>query len=242
MTYILDIILLLLFFIVFLISTIRGFVKSVWRTVTVVGAFVLAYLYGPTLGVYLCDNYVNDYVADYTLESLTHIITDDSADSINGDILDNAPEELIDLLERCGSGVEELRSLINNDVTVSEEELQVMAESISAPIARTISVILGMMAVFLAGVVLISLVGALLRLVVKLPIIRFIDSLLGMFFGLAEAFVVVWVACLIIGFIVEHGFITGSTNEMVTTVTDSSRLFRFFCDLSPVDFINIRIE
>ena len=242
MTYILDIILVLLFFIVVLVSTIRGFVKSVWRTFTVVGAFVIAYTYGTFVGTYLCDNYVNDYVAEYTLESLTEIVTDDSGNSASVDILDNAPEELIDLLERCGSDIDELRSFINNDVVVSEEELQVMAESISAPIARTISAIIGMIAVFVAGVILLSLFGALLRLILKLPIIRFIDSFLGMAFGLAEAFVVVWVVCLVIGFIVEHGFITGSTNEAITAVTDSSHLFRFFCDLSPVDFINIRIE
>jgi uncharacterized membrane protein required for colicin V production len=242
MTYILDIILILLFFIIVLASTIRGFVKSVWRTVTVVGAFILAYVYGPFLGAYLCESYVVDYVSDYTFESLTQLIDKEAEGYAGGDIVNDAPEELVELLERYGSDINELRNSFKSGVAVSEEELKALSDSISVPIASTIATIIGIFLVFLGGVLLISLIGLVLRLIVKLPIIRFFDSFLGAVFGIAEAFVIVWVLCLLIGFLVEHGFITGTSTDVIGAMIENSYLFRFFCDLSPVDFINIRID
>ena len=242
MNLILDIILVLLFLVIVLISTIRGFVRSVWRTITVIGAFALAYMYGPTIGSYLYENYVCDYVTDYTFESLSEIVDDSQARGENNDILENVPEELLNLLEHCGANLEEVKDSIRFDASVSEETLYNAARSISDPIANTISVIVGMRIVFVVGVIAISLGGVLLRLIVKLPIIRFIDTTLGALFGIAEAFVVVWVVCLAISFFVEHGFITGETNEAFYVITANSRLLKFFCNLSPVDFINIRVE
>ena len=242
MNLILDIILILLFLVIVLISTIRGFVKSVWRTITVIGAFVLAYMYGPMVGSYLYENYVCDYVTDYTFESLSEIVEDSQAQGENNDIFENVPDELLNLLEHCGANLEEAKDNIRFDTTVSEETLKNAARSISEPIANTISVIAGMIIVFVVGIIAISLFGVLLRLIVKLPIIRFIDTTLGALFGVAEAFVVVWVVCLLIGFLVEHGFITGEMNEAFYDITTNSRLLKFFCKLSPVDFINIRVE
>jgi len=50
MNYVLDLILLLVFFVVVLISYLRGFAKSAWRLISVVSSSVISYLFGSKLG------------------------------------------------------------------------------------------------------------------------------------------------------------------------------------------------
>lgn len=240
MNFVLDAILILIFLLIVIISSCRGFVKSIWSMVTIVGAFVLAYMMGPTLGNWIAENYVYGYVAEYTYATVESIIEEKDGQYDVSELCDSLPVELVDLIDRCGADVDDIQLNFDSILSVSREELYVLSAQISEPIASTISMIIGFVTVFFAAIILISIIGLVLKLVVKVPIIRSVDSVLGAILGLVKGFVIVWVICLIIGLFVERGVISASTNDTFLLITNGSYLLRFFCNLSPIDFINIR--
>ena len=61
MNYLLDIFFVLLFILITIIGTERGFVDSVWSSVTIIGSFVVAYLFGGVAADWICDNFVLKY-------------------------------------------------------------------------------------------------------------------------------------------------------------------------------------
>ena len=242
MNVLLDVILVLTFLLIVVISARRGFIKCIWSLATVVGAFVLAYTFGPMLGDELCDRYIYDYVSSYTYASIEELAQKDADNYDVSGLFDNVPDEFVELLDHCGVELEDLSVTVSPTMTVTREELRDIAGSISGPVSTTISNIIGVIAVFFASVLLISILGILLKLVVKMPIIKSINSFFGMILGAIEGFFIIWVICLLIGLLVEQGFMSGMNNEFLYSMTESSYLLKFFCQLSPIDFINIRIE
>lgn len=242
MSWILDVFLILLYIFVIIVCAYRGFVKSVWSTVTVIGALILAYIFGPSLSEWVYDAFVYDCVSSYTYETVESIIEEKSDGYDVSDLLETAPDEFLNLLEHCGADLEEIKSTLSSSVTVSKDELYELAGTIALPVSGTISNLIGFVSIFLGAVIIISLLGFVLRLIVKVPIIRSINSLLGAVLGVAEGFIIVWIVCLIIGLLVENGFMNTEYSETLHLIANDSRLLKFFCELSPIDFINIRIE
>jgi len=242
MNFILDIFFILLYILIVLVATDKGLVKSIWRTLTIVGAFILAYLFGPAIGEWIYDNFMLDYVSSYAKGIVSDLI-EKSADQYEvSELFDELPQEFLNLLSNCGADLNELCAEFGPSVTVSESELILMSQRIAQPISITLSNAVGIILVFILSVILLTVLGLVLRLFVKLPIIHSIDSLFGFVFGLAEGFVIVWILCLVLGVLVEKGFMSGPSNEVLYSLTDSSLIFKYFCELSPIDFININIE
>ena len=242
MNVLLDVILVSIFLLIVIISARRGFIKCIWSLVTVVSAFFLAYTFGPMLGAKLCDRFIYDYVSSYTYESVEKMAQKDADDYDLSAVFDNMPDEFNELLDHCGVELDEISLQVSPTMTVTSEELSVIAGSIARPVSATIANIIGVIAVFFASVILISLLGVLLKLIVKVPVIKSINSFFGMILGAIEGFFIIWVVCLLIGLFVEQGFMSNINNEFLCTMTESSCLLKFFCQLSPIDFINIRIE
>ena len=239
MNFLLDICLIVLFLLIVIICACRGFVRCIWSMLTIVGAFVLAYVFGPTVGGWIGETFVYEYVSSYTYDTLDSIVDESGNEFAVSDVFDSMPDELIDLLNRCGADYEDIKTELSSSLTVSNEQLRSISDSISLPISTTISNIIGIVVVFFGALLAISLLGLILKLVVKVPVIKSIDSFLGAILGIAEAFVVIWVVCLIIGLLVEHSFISNSQNEELLLIAKNSYILRFFCDLSPINFINI---
>ncbi len=236
MILLLDIILVLIFLLVVIISARRGFVKCIWSVVTIIGAFVFSYMFGPTLGVWIGEAFVCDYVSSYSYEVVESIVEEKSdKDQYDvPDLFDTLPEDLISFLEHCGVDIDDITSGLSTSVTVSQDELYTIADSIASRVSKTISNVSGIIIVFLASIIIISLLGLILKLLVKVPIIKPINTFFGMILGIVEGFVIVWILCWLVELVVE--------NETFHLITDSSYLFKFFRNLSLTDFINIRIE
>lgn len=240
--WLLDILFVLIFLLIVVLATQKGFVKSIWRTVTVIGSFIVAYLFGPIIGEWIYDNFVLEHVTSYAYDVVAQLVENNGGEYNVSELFETLPDEFLQLLSHCGTSVEELSSKFSVSLTVSEEELYSMAESIAMPISHTLSNAVGIIAVFLASILAFVLVGLVLKLVVKLPIIHSLDSILGFLFGIGEGFVIVWILCLLVGIFVEHSFMSSSSNEVLYSLTEGSRIFNFFCELSPIDFINIKVQ
>lgn len=240
MNWLLDIFLVLIFLLIMVISTEKGFVKSIWSTVTLVGAFVLAYMFGTLLGEWICDNFVLDHVSKYAFGIVEKLAASSSAQYDISYLFEALPDEFVTLVENCGADLEALESQFSLSVTVSQDELYSFAESVALPISRTLSKAVGIVVVFLAAVLALWLVGLVVKVIAKIPIIKTIDGFLGFLVGLIKGFIVVWIICVAVGIFVERGFMEPDSMEALKLLTDGSYIFKFFCNLSPVNFINIQ--
>lgn len=240
MNWLLDIFLVLLFLLIAVVSTRKGFVRSIWSSITIIGSFITSYLFGPVLGERICAKYVLPRVSEFTFDKVERLINNSSGQYDISALFETLPEEFITLASNCGANVEELKLKFISAVTVPKEGLYDLADSIALPISRTLSNAIGIILVFMISVVVLWLVGLVVKVIAKIPIIKTVDSFLGFLLGVVKGLIIVWIVCVAIGFFVEGGFMTPQNNEVLKSVTDQSYILRFFCDLSPVNFINIQ--
>ena len=240
MNWLLDIFFVLLFLLIAVISAEKGFVKSIWSTVTIVGAFILAYMFGPVLGDWICNNFVLEHVSKYTFNIVEGLVGASTEQYDISYLFESLPDEFVALVENCGADLEALESQFQLSVTMSKDELYAFSESVALPISRTLANAVGIVAVFLAAVLALWLVGLVVKVIAKIPIVKTIDGILGFAVGVIKGVIIVWIICLIIGIFIEREFMEPGSIEALKLLTDSSHIFKFFCNLSPVDFINIR--
>lgn len=242
MNVILDLVLVVLYLVIIFVCAFRGFVKSIWSMVTIIGSILLTCIYGPIVGDWIHNKYVHDYVSDYVYESVEAIVAEKSGEYYISNVSEVLPEDLLTMLHYCGADIEEIQTRVSSYATVSKDELYSLADTIASPISDTISNIVGFVAVFVCSVIAISLMGLILKLIVKMPVIKSVNFTLGAVLGVVEGFIVLWIICMVIGSLIERGIISAESNETIFYMTESSHLLKFFGELSLLDLINVRIE
>lgn len=239
MNYLLDIFLFLLFLLITIISTERGFVNSVWSSVTVLGSFVVAYVLGDAVGNWICDNFVLKYITEYAYNVVEALI-DRNANSYNiSGLFESLPDEFVALVENCGADLSALEDQFSSSLTLSADELYSFAESVASPISQTLSNAIAIVSLFLISLLSLWLVGLVVKIIVKIPIIKTLNSLLGFVFGMLKGLVIVWILCVTLSIFVERGFMNPETVEVLNNLTKESYIFNFFCSFSPINFINV---
>ena len=239
MNYLLDIFLFLLFLLITIISTERGFVDSVWSSVTIIGSFIVAYLFSSVFGEWICDNFVLKHISEYAYDIVESLI-ENNADSYNiAGLFESLPEEFITLAQNCGADISALQAQFASSLTLSSAELYSFAESVAAPLSQTLSNAIAIVSIFLSSLLIFWLVGLVVKVIVKIPIIKTLNSLLGFVFGVLKGLVIVWILCVTLSIFVERGFMDPETVEVLNNLTKESYIFNFFCTFSPINFINI---
>ena len=66
-----------------------------------------------------------------------------------------------------------------------------------------------------------------------------IDKILGFLLGFIEGAVVIIILCIITAVFIECGFLNNVLGSYFESLTNNSIIFRLFCAISPIDFINI---
>ena len=173
----------------------RGMVKMAFSLVSVFLVLVLVNILTPSVKQLLkttpiyneinknIETYVNQHVADAT-ESMTQTGV-------------NAQKKIIEELP-LPTGVK--TSLIENNNQDSYESMQV--ESFSSYIVESLSdMILGALTfviLFTFITLLVKILIQVLNIVTKLPVIHTFDMLGGAIIGMAEAVIILWIACIIV--------------------------------------------
>ncbi|MGM9642379.1 MAG: CvpA family protein [Eubacteriales bacterium] len=228
MSLILDIILALLFFIIVIISAKRGFVKSVWGGVTVIGAFVLAFLFGPVLGDWIYETVMLGRVTDYVFDVIKRLVVENSGQYDVSSLFTTLPEDFTRLLENCGADIAELQESFELGFSMSESELYSFAGAIAEPLARTVSMAAGILGAFAIAVILLWIVGLLFKAIVQLPLISSLDGLLGFVLGLVKGAVIIWVVCMALNLLSMQGFMNPAYADILAGFTEGSFILNLF--------------
>ncbi len=238
MNWIVDIILAAIFVLTVLVCVKRGFVKSIWslfRAVVSVGA---AFLFGRSMGEWLMNRFLFKKFTDIAYSSLSSIVHENNGSFDLSELFSSMPESFTSLLERFGADTASLSEKFAGKATASSIELNELASDIAKPVAQIVSQSLGYVIVFLSAFLVISIIGLVVKLIAELPVIRGVNHLLGGLFGVICGFIYLWVICTAIAAFVESGLAQSESRNLVQ-LAQQSYIFRFFCNFSPFDYINI---
>lgn len=238
MNFIFDIFLVLLMILFIFINTKRGFVRSTWPTVISIGSFSIAYSYGASLGKHLFFDFFHASFTNYAYSILNGMLNKAKESHYFSELITSFQNEFLALVDNCGSNAEILQKQFST-VPISQEELYNLAKSIVSPVSQTISKAVGIIVLFLLSVIVLAILGFAFKFITKLPVVRAIDKILGFLLGFIEGAVVVIILCIITAVFIECGFLNNVLGSYFESLTDNSIIFRLFCAISPIDFINI---
>ena len=237
MSFILDLVLVLLFALIVFIYVKRGFLRSVIRVVEIIAAGAAAYFFGGKVAGLYAKSAIAQSISGSVKTGIEKLLTN------NG----TAEKPLFDLSSLFSSMPEKFRNMIEasgiSAESLSEEatsiDLSSLADKIACPLTNTVCKVLGYVTVFVVALIIFMILGWLICKVVELPGLKKLDGTLGGILGVFIGTVYVGVICLIIGLLVEKQLL-GDYNSSVKTLAENSFLLRLFCKGSPFGFTNIK--
>lgn len=201
-----DIIILVLMLVCVLLGYKRGLTKSVIKILSFVIAIVIAFILFKPISNFVIQNTTFD---DNIKNSIVELVSNDVTE--NGEIKEdtNLPETMVNYINKqIGESVEQTKDAIVNKVA---EDISILAVNACVLIA-----------VFIIARVLLTFVKALSSLVTDLPIIKQVDKIGGIIYGLAESLLIIFVVLAIISLISpmieSSGIITAINKSMVGSV------------------------
>lgn len=230
MSLFLDLIMLAIFLLFILIYAKKGFVKSIFSIAGFVASIILAFYFSAPLSNLAYTKIIEPGI----LTSIEKVVSE------SGTSLENISNNIWEALPSfVRNNADELN--INPENFVNSESLQegsrTLAQNVSDTIIRPITVqflkIIFSLIIFVVLSVVFKFVVKFLNKVFSFSIIGKLNSLLGAVLGVIMGIVFALIFVLLVNFIisVSGGFLF-FTNEAV----DSSKIFRFFTEITPVKF------
>lgn len=242
MSIVCDIVLLAVFLLTVIVHTRKGFVESLLHTLSAVISAVCAVLFGPQLGAVLQANVFGERFVDkiYGIIEPMFSFVQDKVD-LSAFLAESQSEsnEFLDLISRMGVSIDELIQSFGTISLGTQEDIRNLARSIAAPVSETISKICGYALVFVGVLLALWILRLILKGVVKLPVLKQTNRLLGTVLGIVCGFVYVWFICIVLGGILEYGLFADAAGTFGEAI-NGSFLYRFFSKLSLIDLLSMQ--
>ncbi len=237
MAFLMDAVLILFMIGIIILYAKRGAVKSVYGLLTTVVACLAAFFLGPVIGSSLIKPFLGG-TEDAVFDALMPIVESVEGAFDIGALFDSIPKEFSDLIARCGADLDSLKESFGTITAGTEADVRELAQVIAGPVTEYVSKALGCVALYLIATIVMLILKGIILPVIKLPLIKQADGLLGAVIGVISAFAYAWIICIALSAFVEFGLL-GEYNETLGALAEKSFLFRFFCGISPLDLINI---
>ncbi len=238
MNWIVDIVLVSVFAITVIVNAKRGFVRSIWGLLRAVLSLGASVLFGGELGDMLFERFAKQKFTDIAYDALSNMVTENNGSYNISELFSSMSDGFRSLMIRFGADIEALGADYSEAHAASTIELNNLASDIATPVAKVVSHAVGYVIVFLAVFIVITIIGWVIRLMAELPVLKGINHLLGGVFGALCGFIYLWIICIAISAWVESG-IAENESRMLMQIVEGSYIFRFFCNFSPLDYVNI---
>ena len=221
---------------VIIVNTKRG-CKTLLNLMVTVCAFAAAYFFGPDVGEYFTLDVITENIESVIHDVLVSVVGDTAESVTVSDLFSEIPESFESLLERTGANVDKLVESIGEMTIVSEETLGDIARRLAEPVGEWLAVALGCVTVFVAALIVLHIVKWLIQLIIKLPVLKQANYVLGFLVGIISAFIWSWVICTAVSLIIEYSLL-GEYNATLARIAETSYFFGFFRDFALVDLLN----
>lgn len=217
---IIDIVFAIICLIIIIRNAARGFIKSFMAFAKTVLAVFLAYLFNAPLAGLLDERIFNGLAQGWVHNAF--LSTDDGTGVYHlHTLFDGVPEWFTNMLMRSGADEETIQKYFYSGEGAPIEVVEQFSNSLGGLLSSLISTIVAVIAIFIVVELLLLIIGALLNKAGKVPIIKFINILLGAciggLFSFAISLLLATAAIWVIGFgagynatIFSDNIITGS--------------------------------
>ena len=227
MGYILDGIILLICLICVLVGVKKGFIHSVVRFLGAVIAALLASTLGGALAQWLFDTMFRGAMVEKINSSLQALGSENAA-AAAGQVLASLPDFLVRALEEAGVTLETVSHAKNSQTSGAAG----MVVDYLSPVFVNFLKVLAVIVLFFLFTTLARLLAALISDLLRLPILRELDGVLGGAFGFLLALVSVWVV--VAGATVFMPMLDSSSQQQVQAALDSSLLTGTLVNMNPL--------
>ncbi len=227
MGYILDGIILLICLLCVLIGVKRGFIHSVVRFLGSIIAALLASALGGVLAQWLFDTMFRGAMVEKINSSLQTLGADNAAAAAS-QVLASLPDFLVRALEEAGVTLETVSHAINSQTSGAAG----MVVDYLSPVFVNFLKVLAVIVLFFLFMTIVRLLAALVGDILRLPILKEVDGLLGGVFGFLLAMVSVWVV--VAGVMVFMPMLDSGAQQQVQEALDGSLLTGVLVNMNPL--------
>ena len=218
----------------------NGFVKSVIGFVCDAVAVVAAYALTPTVSEILCERVFLGKVSD-AIDATVRSAAESEAGVNVGRFLTEIPAALAGTLEKYNVSDEALRDFVAKDLSeTGEGAVRSVSEFIARPTSRLLSNAVAFILIFVAALIVLRIVSALILLIFKAPVIKTVDRTAGLALGVVNALLVLFVLSLAAA-VAVRALGTYLPREFEGAV-DRSVVMRFFSKFNPISVIKNVLE
>lgn len=123
--------------------------------------------------------------------------------------------------------IDAMPDFVKNVINVqAEDAVNTMIEDVSKSVTRVIIDVITFILLIIVTKIIIALITGALNLTMKLPVLSQLNSLVGLLCGIVVSLVIVWLA-------VAATSVLGTSNEMVASWIEGSRVVEIFSDIAP---------
>lgn len=222
----LDVLLIAVMLIGIIVGYKKGFISVFFRKLSWLGALVLSFLFSRPIANSI---HLADKVADPVKQNLTAAI---------GGHVDNLEEmsgRIPTVLKLLGQlfGVD-LTAMADSSMQEGGNYVETFVEKASEPLSNAIATVAVFVISFFAFWFLIWLVGKLINVVFKLPVLKQINGILGALLSLFFCSLFLWVFCKLAVFVIDY---TGGVSFLNGFDIDSTYIGKFLYHLDPLKLL-----
>lgn len=179
-----DIVLLALFAFLMLRGYFRGFIKTVLSFGRLVLAVLVTLIFGAAFSGWIDKTFVNPPVFDFVYGKL-YMLAGDAVENIS-EFVSDLPTALKGFVDSAALEEKYGAAGVSADVLVTD-----VATSVSGAVSSVISTVIGYVLLFALSFVVLTVVIFILNKVVKLPVIKTGDRILGLVLGVVSGLIAV---------------------------------------------------
>ncbi|MBO5039879.1 MAG: CvpA family protein [Clostridia bacterium] len=208
----------------------KGFIKSIIGIVIVIAAIIGSVQFSPALGNTLNDKFVHKSVVSAAKDSIPKVDTDT--------LINEMPTAFKKSLDRFRTDPEDVKELFeNSDIEETEEQKRArIAEKMASPLSKAISRALAFLIIFVVLYLVLFIISIIVCAVVKLPLLRTADKLLGALLGGVSGILLAWGVSLAICALLPHLSVLYD-GVVPETVIDNSIVVKFIGKFDPFNLI-----
>ncbi len=202
---VLDIIFCVLSIVLVVRYTSKGAVKSIFSFFKTILAVIIAIMLRNPVAGFIDQLFMREAAVNWVHKSLVATATGTETDGINFvKLYQDTPSFFTNILSKFGIDLNGLDTALGNLPHASESDITLLADNIGSSISMLLSMLLGIVAVFIIALIVLTITVNLLDKVSHLPGLNFVNRLLGAAIGVLISLTIIVVTSSIINVIVEY--------------------------------------
>lgn len=217
---IIDIIIALVCLIIIIRNAAKGFIRSFMAFARTILAVFLAYIFNAPLAGLLNDKFFQSMATGWVNNAFLSTYDGESAYRLY-ELFDGIPSWFANLLLRSGIDEATIQRYFYSGESAPIEVVDQLSSSLGALLSSFITTLIAVIVIFIVVEILLAILGALLNKAGKVPIIRFVNIILGAIIGAIFSAAIVLLIATVVIWIIDKGAGYNSNIFASNIITDS---------------------